>query len=235
MKSVTGPGAEPERGEESTRHQVLHELFANGPATAAELAGRLGVTPTAVRRHLGILESGGQVVEQERFVRGRRSRGRPAKEYVLTDRGRSSFYQDYDRLALQALGALVRAAGPEAVVAVGERRYVEVEARYRQLRAGTPDADPVEALAIVLDEEGYAAHVSEAPGGHQLCQYHCPVARVAAEYPQLCEAETSMFARLLGSQVQRIATIAHGDGVCTTNIPLDTMPTDHHEREATRA
>lgn len=235
MKSAVDPGSVPETGEESTRHQVLHELLANGPATAPELAGSLGITPTAVRRHLGILVSSGLVAEQERFVRGRRGRGRPAKEYALTDQGRSSFYQDYDRLALQALGALVEAAGPEAVVRVGERRYGEVEARYRQLRAETPEADPVEALAIVLGEEGYAAHVSEAPHGHQLCQYHCPVAHVAAEYPQLCEAETSLFARLLGSQVQRIATIAHGDGVCTTHIPRGVTPTDHHEREATRA
>jgi predicted ArsR family transcriptional regulator len=35
----------------------------------------------------------------------------------------------------------------------------------------------------------------------------------------LCEAETEAFARLLGTHVQRLATIAHGDGVCTTHIP----------------
>jgi hypothetical protein len=28
-----------------------------------------------------------------------------------------------------------------------------------------------------------------------------------------------MFSRLLGVHVQRLATIAHGDGVCTTHIP----------------
>jgi len=35
----------------------------------------------------------------------------------------------------------------------------------------------------------------------------------------MCEAETEMFARLLGTHVQRLATIAHGDGVCTTHLP----------------
>jgi hypothetical protein len=29
-----------------------------------------------------------------------------------------------------------------------------------------------------------------------------------------------MIGRLLGTHVQRLATIAHGDGVCTTHIPL---------------
>ena len=55
--------------------------------------------------------------------------------------------------------------------------------------------------------------------GGQLCQHHCPVAHVAAEFPQLCEAETRAFERLLGTHVQRLATIARGDAVCTTYIP----------------
>ena len=33
------------------------------------------------------------------------------------------------------------------------------------------------------------------------------------------EAETEVFSRLLGRPVQRLATIAHGDGVCTTHVP----------------
>ena len=88
-------------------------------------------------------------------------------------------------------------------------------------------ADPVEALASALNDDGYVTKVDEAPAGAQLCQHHCPVAHVAAEFPQLCEAETQMFSRLLGTRVQRLATIAHGDGVCTTNIPLDIVVIDH--------
>ncbi|MDQ3306977.1 MAG: transcriptional regulator, partial [Actinomycetota bacterium] len=79
--------------------------------------------------------------------------------------------------------------------------------------------DRAEVLAEALSEDGYAASVRAAPIGDQLCQHHCPVAHVAAEFPQLCEAETEVFARLLGRHVQRLATIAHGDGVCTTNVP----------------
>ncbi len=45
------------------------------------------------------------------------------------------------------------------------------------------------------------------------------MAHVAEQFPQLCEAETEAFAKLLGTHVQRLATIAHGDGVCTTFIP----------------
>jgi hypothetical protein len=46
------------------------------------------------------------------------------------------------------------------------------------------------------------------------------VAHVAARFPELCEAETRMFAELLGTHVQRLATIARGDAACTTHVPL---------------
>ena len=70
-----------------------------------------------------------------------------------------------------------------------------------------------------MSREGYAASVSALGAGGQLCQHHCPVAHVAAEFPQLCEAETRAFERLLGTHVQRLATIARGDAVCTTYVP----------------
>ncbi|MFM1974210.1 MAG: hypothetical protein RL524_197, partial [Actinomycetota bacterium] len=31
--------------------------------------------------------------------------------------------------------------------------------------------------------------------------------------------ETELFSKVLGTHVQRLATIAHGDGVCTTFVP----------------
>ena len=56
----------------------------------------------------------------------------------------------------------------------------------------------------------------------QLCQGHCPVQHVAERFPELCEAETATFSRLLGVDVRRLATLAQGDHVCTTHIPLTT-------------
>ena len=99
-------------------------------------------------------------------------------------------------------------------------------------------------LAQLFTEEGYAASVRELPGhspgaqsaGEQLCQQHCPVSHVAHEFPQLCEAETQAISRVLGRHVQRLATIAHGDGVCTTCIPdlpgSTTRHTTRNEKES---
>src|SRR5262249_61684889 len=95
------------------------------------------------------------------------------------------------------------------------------DSRCRDAREGAA-AEPLaraEALAAALTAEGYAASASAIASGGQLCQHHCPVAHVAAEFPQLCEAETAAISKLVGTHVQRLATIAHGDGVCTTHIP----------------
>jgi predicted ArsR family transcriptional regulator len=66
--------------------------------------------------------------------------------------------------------------------------------------------------------------VHEVGVGKQLCQHHCPVGHVAARFPQLCEEEMAVFTRELGTYAQRLATIARGDAVCTTFIPIDTVP-----------
>ncbi len=203
-----------------TRHRVTSLLLEHGPQTATELAGRLGVSPTAVRRHLDALVATGRA--EERHAPGTpRGRGRPARLFHLTDAGRSGFPHAYDDLALTALRFVAAQGGPDAVRAVAEAQLAGLERRCSAAVEAAPGApiDRARALAAALTAEGYAASASAISSGGQLCQHHCPVAHVAAEFPQLCEAETAVIGRLVGTHVQRLATIAHGDGVCTTHIP----------------
>jgi len=206
-----------------TRNRVARSILANGPSTAVDLGKRLKMTPAGVRRHLDALLAEDLIEARQQRTYGQRGRGRPAKVFALTDRGRGVFYQAYDQLAVDALKFLAESAGPEAVEAFARKRVAELEVRFHdQLDAADP-ADRPALLARLLTDEGYAATVREGGSalvaGEQLCQHHCPVAHVAEEFPQLCEAETEVFAKLLGTHVQRLATIAHGDGVCTTFIP----------------
>src|SRR5262245_16578620 len=210
-----------------TRERVATSILENGPSTAAALAERLELTPAAVRRHLDHLVDEGAVEAREPRVYGTRGRGRPAKVFVITDSGRDTFIQAYDDLAASALRFLRESGGDEAVAEFARRRTAELEERYRDLLDAAAPGDRVAVLAEALSGDGYAASVRSAPVGDQLCQHHCPVAHVAAEFPQLCEAETEVFARLLGRHVQRLATIAHGDGVCTTNVPSARLDLTH--------
>src|SRR3954451_23156105 len=191
----------------------------NGPSTAASLAARLELTPAAVRRHLDQLIDEGTLEAREARRTATRGRGRPAKVFVLTDAGRDRLHHAYDDLAVQAIRSLAETGGDEAVRQFADRRAARIEQRFDSVVAAHPELDRVEALAQVFTAEGYAAAVRDVPVGEQLCQQHCPVSHVAHEFPELCEAETAAISRMLGRHVQRLATIAHGDGVCTTCIP----------------
>jgi len=227
-----------------TRGQVARLILELGPCTAATIGGRLGLTPAAIRRHLDNLIADDMIETRTARTYGNRGRGRPAKVFVVTDAGRSAFEHAYDDLATSALRFLERTFGPQAVAEFARQQVAETERRYAPVVAQAGDLrSRVQALADALSGDGYAAAAGPAPvpgntvagmtkaanvvgNGEQICQHHCPVAHVAAEFPQLCEAETEAFGRLLGTPVRRLATIAHGDGICTTHVTCTSAAND---------
>lgn len=204
-----------------TRVGVARLLLEQGPISAVAVAEALGLSPAAVRRHLDALVADGEAYTREAPRLGHRGRGRPAKLFLLTEAGRSRFGHAYDDLAISALRFLAETGGEQAVRAFAERRMGTLVDRHRAAITSVEDpAGRAQALAVALTREGYAASTRSVGAGEQLCQHHCPVAHVAAEFPQLCEVETAAFAALLGTHVQRLATIANGDAACTTHVPL---------------
>ncbi|MCL2652996.1 MAG: winged helix-turn-helix transcriptional regulator [Propionibacteriaceae bacterium] len=204
--------------EASTRQRVLGAIMAQDATTATELAGLLGLTSAAVRRHLEALEDEGLIGARQHRSRDA-ARGRPAKVFAISDKGRDQFHQAYGELAAQAIAQLIATAGPDGLDSLAKAHFGPIQDVFEASRSSDARQSRVEALVAALDAGGYAADAHPLGNGDQLCQHHCPVADVARIYPELCELETQMLASLLESHVQRLATIAHGDGVCTTHIP----------------
>lgn len=151
-------------GERSTRNRVARSILDHGPSTVTELAGRLGLTPAAVRRHLDALVADDVVQAREQRVYGARTRGRPAKVFALTDCGRDAFDQSYDKLAADALRWIQeRFGGDEAVVAFARARIAEQAAAYRRAIEAAAPEQRTEALAKALSVDGYAATARSAP------------------------------------------------------------------------
>jgi predicted ArsR family transcriptional regulator len=214
--AATAAEPQPDR----TRDAVVRLILERGPQNAATLAEWLELSPAAIRRHLEGLVEEGVLVEREPRPTVSRGRGRPARMYAITDAGRAAFPHAYDDLASTALRYLRETGGEAAVVAFAEHRAAQLAAALStDVDTDSPISTRADALAASLSAHGYAATTESSLAGVQVCQHHCPVAHVAAEFPELCEAETRAFERVLGSYVQRLATIAHGDGVCTTHVP----------------
>ena len=122
-----------------TRNRVARSILANGPSTAVDLGKRLKMTPAGVRRHLDALLAEDLVEARQQRTYGQRGRGRPAKVFALTDRGRGVFYQAYDQLAVDALKFLADSAGPAAVEAFARKRVAELADRFRERMDSVPD------------------------------------------------------------------------------------------------
>ena len=125
---VAGPGAPPAApADRSTRERVLRRISESGPVTATALCADLGLTDTAIRRHLDGLHGEGLIESREIRPPGRRRRGRPARGWVVSAAGHSALTADYDDLASEALRFLGETAGPAAVAAFAEQRVAGVE------------------------------------------------------------------------------------------------------------
>ena len=110
--------------------------------------------------------------------------------------------------------------GDDAIRTFARRRIDSILSGVTATDDITETADQV---ATALTQAGYATTTTPVTGpigGVQICQHHCPVSHVAEEFPELCDAEREAFAEVLGTHVQRLATIVNGDCACTTHVPV---------------
>jgi len=207
--------------------RVARVLLEVGAATAVDLSHTLGTSVQATRRSLGSLQAADLIESHERAPFGptpTRGRGRPSVTYSLTRLGRSACDQSNDDLALETLRFMDRTFGRKAVRAFAAERAARMTA-----------GGSILSIVDVLNNEGYAATLEPASkNSHssQLCQHHCPVVAAASEFPELCEEETNAFSAALGQHVTRLATLAHGDPICTTLIPnhvFSQVQQGHHQ------
>ncbi len=229
--SGLNPG--PDALEARTRDLVQQAIAKDGPLTVAALASRLGLTPAAVRRHIDLLAGEGTIDECEPASAGEtgRTRGRPARAYILSEASHAGMKSDYADVATSALRFLAEHAGVDAVGEFASEHGAQLEARYaaQLVTAGDDGNARAQALATALSADGFAASIRPVGAGMplagvQLRQGHCPVQEIAGQFPAFCEAEAEAFSRLLGVDVQRLTTLVKGGHACMTFIPMSAVP-----------
>lgn len=213
--------------ENNTRTSVVTLLLEDGPISASEIGARLGLSAAGVRRHIdALLEQGEAAVASPSSWR-QRGPGRPAKLFQLTPAGRAQLTHAYDDLAGAAMRQLREIGGDAAVAELARSRIADIigtAGAPETVSADVPEDERLQRIAQniadALTSAGYVASTRKVGSGVQICQHHCPVSHVATEFPELCEAEREAFQQLLGTHIQQLATIANGDSVCTTHVPL---------------
>ncbi|MFN2375329.1 MAG: helix-turn-helix transcriptional regulator [Candidatus Binatia bacterium] len=184
----------------SARDRVLFQLKTRGPQTAAALAGRLGVTPMAVRQHLQALEPDGLVT----YTDERRKVGRPARLWNLTPAAASRFPDAHADLTVDLLKAVRSTFGEEGLDRLVTERSRQQRTAYlaRMPADGAPLEERLAALAAIRSDEGYMSEWSrQDDGSWLLVENHCPICAAATVCQGLCRDELSLFRELLGDRV----------------------------------
>ncbi len=207
------------------RDRLARELLKLGPITASDLADSLGISAVAVRKHLDDMSEKSLVKSHEIAPFGPakpKGRGRPARVYSLTSEGRDFFENQYQSLAQEAVTYLATTFGDKAVKDFALSRANEMLKKYSLILNKAKDVtEKVEILSSALSIDGFAATTDKGSGPThtiQLCQHNCPIAHVAEQHPEFCDAELDAFSQLLGVNVTRLSTIANGGNICTSLV-----------------
>ncbi len=177
-----------------TRSRVV-EVLRRGPTTLDDLVNELGLTRTAVRLQLAILERDGSV--ERRGVR--RGRTKPAHVYELTGEAEQRLSRAYIPVLTQLLHVLsARLSRTEfdAVMRDVGRELLAGHARPR----GTLQAR-AEAASELLNELGGLTDVDEEGRDLIIRSHGCPLAATAVDHPETCSAMESLVSEFVGAAV----------------------------------
>lgn len=208
----------------ATRRAILDALKRRGALSAEALSASTALTLSGIRQHLTALERDGLVSHAVM----RHGPGRPRHDFTLTDAADALYPRAYAELTNELLD-YVRAADPDLLDEVFARRARRRLTRFQaQLTVGPGAGDEpgpglgerVQALAGVLDEDGYLAEWSERPdGSFRLVEHNCAVLGVAVAFGQACQSELVFLrAALPGAGVERVAHMLGGQHVCAYQV-----------------
>lgn len=211
----------------SARQSILLHLKKSPKGlTVDELSRLLGITPMAVRRHLGVLESAQLITS----VVERRPKGRPANIYSLTEAAHELFPSNYSSLLTVLLDCLEETSGPEMVATIFARWKDKLVAFARSQLDGLPFDEKMHKLKELLENEGFMPEIeSEENGIYLIHQHNCPIFKVSSRYGEVCHFEQEVYREVLEAPVERIQRRVDGDYCCayrvTTPEPLRKSPT----------
>lgn len=213
----------PSTTRQDSRRRVLAVLRASGsPLGVGAVAAQTGLSPNAVRFHLGHLLDEGSV----RPVKdpGHAGPGRPAVLYAALPAEAVDGAAAYRRLAGLLASELSRSADPGAPVDAGR-------AWARSLTASNPappaDRDPVELVSALFELTGFAPRVGADGASVEL--HRCPFLLVAQDEPAVvCGLHLGLVTGLLDevglTQQARLSPVLDGSGPCVVHIHTDGPP-----------
>ena len=180
-----------------------------------ELCSQLGISPTATRQHLSILERDGLITRTS----VKEKLGRPKVFYSLTEKAEKLFPKAYSDFFKWIIKDIIDREGPEAVRALMGRLGAEQASHYKGRMRNDGD---VESVVEILSELGGFAEMEREDGHILIKEYNCLVYEIAMEFGEImCEFNRSFISSLLNARVEQKSCIANGDRCCSFTVEVD--------------
>ena len=200
--------------DKSPAGQILRLLQQNGTLSIKEIEAALGVTTTAVRQQLTVLQAENLVSS----TTVREKRGRPHAVYCLTEQGYALFAQGYENLALILLEEMLEVTEPALVKQLLKRVSTRLSQQYTEHIQGEAVAERLEALVDRLQTHGIISQVDEEEDMFVLTEYGCPYFSVARQHREVCEMEIGAMKQALGAEVTLCQSQLDGHHGCQFQV-----------------
>jgi DeoR family suf operon transcriptional repressor len=198
-----------------SRYEIL-EILKKERCSVDDLSSQIGISPTAVRQHLTILE-GDSLITREKLKEGI---GRPKVIYTTTKKAEDYFPKYYSWLAEHLIKEVVDEYGEEKMDFFLKKVGVAFSQPYLERVRGKPLEERIDVVAAILNEWGAYAYTENNGGYYLLRTYNCSFYDVAQKYPQVCAVHTTFLEQLLEQNPKRTASMAEGNDYCAYQIEI---------------
>lgn len=205
------------------RETILETLNARGALPVVEIADAAGLSKTAARYHLRLLEGEGMVARGAVAPGG--TVGRPELLYALAEVGHEHLPKRYDLLARQLLDEIAGTLGESNTRALLRRIGRRMATSAPERSGGRPDLPGIRTrlhrAARFLDGRGYVTQVTSEDAVFALAVLSCPYRRVAQDHPEVCEIDAALLNALLHLPSADMRHVRDADGACRFEIARD--------------
>lgn len=197
-------------GRHPTRAHLLRIIRERGGVTLRDLQEATGLSRSALRQHLAILERDGAV--RERLLRGRA--GRPPILYEPSPGAPQRALESYAAI----LGAVLRTVGGQGARRarrIAEAAAADVARRHADIAALSSLEARITAALGALLEDARTAEVRSVGEDYEVVLHDCPLLALAGELPQVCGITRELLHRLTGATVEQRGWMLRGDLCCS--------------------
>lgn len=197
---------------ESPLWQIIEYLQRNGSATIKEMEDFLGVTTTAVRQHVTTLLAEGYL--ERRTVHA--GVGRPHHAYFTTAKVQELFACQCDDLALTLLQEVFRLEGQDRAMLLLDRVGTRLARKYSSSVRSSLLQERVKEFAGAMNGNGVLAEAQKKEDDTIVLRtFNCPFHELAQEHREICEMDTNLIRKVLGSDVSLSTCMLDGHAGCT--------------------